>query len=97
MGTLDCEGVRGNFTAHILSISEGGLGITDAKHVKIGEKMKILLKSPNLYAPIHAFAEIVFVGSDGYAGLKFSGLQSESKSAIIEYIKKYTLLKSPLK
>ncbi len=93
MGTLQCEGATGNLTARILSISEGGLGITDAPKVKIGEKFKITLKSPNLFTPILAMAEVVYVGTENYAGMKFSGLQPESKSAIIEYVKKFTDVK----
>lgn len=93
MGILTCEGTTGNFNARVLSVSEGGLGITESPQVKIGEKFKTTLKSPNLYTPIHATAEIVYVGTDGYAGLKFIGLHSESKSAIIEYVKKFTDLK----
>lgn len=93
MGTVMCEGATGNFQARALSISEGGMGITEAGQVKIGEKFKLTLKSPNLYTPIHATADVVYVGGDGYAGLKFVGLQSESKSAVIEYIKKFTDVK----
>ena len=96
MGTLTCEGTTGTFNARVLSISEGGLGITEAPQVKIGEKFKTILKSPNLYTPIHATVEVVYVGNDGYAGLKFSGLHSESKSAVIEYVKKFTDLKKEL-
>jgi hypothetical protein len=90
MGSLSCEGATGTFMARVLSISEGGLGITEAPEVKIGEKFKTILKSPNLYGPIHATAEVVYVGTDNYAGLKFIGLNSESKSALIEYVKKFT-------
>lgn len=92
MGTLNCEGATGTFAARVLSISEGGLGITDAPQVKIGEKFKTILKSPNLYSPIHSTAEVVYVGVDNYAGLKFISLHPESKSAIIEYVKKFTEL-----
>lgn len=92
MGSLTCEGATGNITARVLSISEGGLGITDAPQVKIGEKFKTILKSPNLYTPIHSTAEVVYVGSDSYAGMKFISLHPESKSAIIEYVKKFTEL-----
>jgi hypothetical protein len=89
MGTLTCEGASGSFEARVLSVSEGGLGVTDTPPIKIGEKIKTILKSPNLFAPIHATAEIVYLGNDGYAGLKFIGLHSESKSALIEYVKKF--------
>lgn len=90
MGTLACEGAKGSHTFRMLSISEGGLGVTEAPFVKIGEKFKSIIKSPNLFAPIHATTEVVYVGHDGYAGMKFVGIHSESKSAIIEYVKKFT-------
>lgn len=96
MGNLQCEGATGNVTARVLSISEGGLGITDAASMKIGEKFKVTLKSPNLYAQITATAEVVYIGDDSYAGMKFVGLHPESKSAIIEYVKKFTDLKKNL-
>jgi hypothetical protein len=95
MGTLTCEGASGNITARVLSISEGGLGITDAPQMKIGEKFKSVLKSPNLYGPIHSTVEVVYVGSDSYAGMKFTSIHPESKSAIIEYVKKFTDLRKP--
>lgn len=90
MGQVDAEGPSGKFSARALSISEGGLGMTDSPPARIGDKFKIILKSPNLYAPLHATAEVVFAGHDGYVGMKFSGLTTESKSAIIEYVKKFT-------
>ncbi|MFN7728696.1 MAG: PilZ domain-containing protein [Bdellovibrio sp.] len=93
-GQVLCEGATGSFVARALSISEGGLGMTESSHVKIGEKLKVVLKSPNLFTPLHATAEVVFVGQDGYAGMKFIGPQTESKSAIIEYIKKFLETKS---
>lgn len=89
MGTIVCEGASNNFETKIQSISEGGLGIIEAPQVKIGEKFKIIIKSQNLFAPINATAEVVYTGSDGYAGMKFVSIHSESKSAIIEYVKKF--------
>ncbi len=93
MGSLTCEGATGNLTARVLSVSEGGLGVTDAPQMKIGEKFKTILKSPNLYTPIHSTVEVVYIGGDGYAGMKFVSLHPESKSAIIEYVRKFTDLK----
>lgn len=88
-GNVLCEGASGSFTARALSVSEGGLGMTECPTIKIGEKFKVVIKSPNLFAPLHATAEVVFVGHDGYAGMRFIGLQTESKSSIIEYVKKF--------
>lgn len=90
MGQVDFESSGGSFTGRALSISEGGLGVTDTPPVRIGDRFKVVLKSPNMFGPLHATAEVVFAGSDGYAGMKFSGLPMESKSAIIEYVKRFT-------
>ncbi len=90
MGQVEFESPAGSFSGRALSISEGGLGATDTPPVRIGDKFKIVLKSPNMFGPLHATAEVVFAGSDGYAGMKFSGLPMESKSAIIEYVKRFT-------
>lgn len=88
-GQVMCEGTTGSFVSRALSISEGGLGMIETPSIKIGERFKIVLKSPNLYTPMHATAEVVYVGADGYCGLKFIGIQTESRSAIIEYVKKF--------
>lgn len=90
MGSVELETPTGVLTARALSISEGGLGITDSPQVRIGDRFKVTIKSNNLYGEVHATAEVVFVGSDGYSGLKFIGLPTESKGAIIEYVKKFT-------
>jgi hypothetical protein len=89
MGTLLCEGAGGQFNAKLLSISDGGLGATESGQLKIGERLKVVLKSPNMTAPIHATVEVVYVGADGYFGTKFIALQSESQSLVTEYIKKF--------
>lgn len=78
------------FESKVISISEGGAGLNEAKGRKIGERFKGLISSPNLYVPIHSVCEVVYVGSDGYAGLKFIGLPAEEKSAIIEYVNKFS-------
>jgi hypothetical protein len=90
MGQIEAEGTSGSFSARALSISEGGLGMTESPPTSMGDKYKVTLKSPNLYTPLHATAEVVFTGHDGYVGMKFTALPSESKSAIIEYVKKFT-------
>lgn len=89
MGTLDCEAESGPQKLRVLSISEGGLGVSEAKELKIGEKIRIQLQSPNLYQPISANCEVVYIGKEGYAGLKFVVLPHESRSLIIEYVKKF--------
>jgi len=91
VGTLTCEGPRGDFTARVISISEGGLGINDAKNLDIGDRFPAVLNSQNLYSTIHCTCEVVYVGTDGYAGIKFVNLADEFKSSIIEYVKKFAM------
>jgi hypothetical protein len=94
MGTLACEAAGTGFIARALSVSEGGLGITETGAIKIGEKFKGVLKSPNLKNLITCNFEVVYMGADGYAGLKFVGLDSESKAMVIEYIRKFSQVKA---
>lgn len=91
VGTLVCEGPKGDFTARVISISEGGLGINDAKNLDIGDRFSAVLTSQNLYSTIHCTCEVVYVGNDGYAGIKFVNLADEFKSSIIEYVKKFAM------
>ncbi|NUN06195.1 MAG: PilZ domain-containing protein [Bdellovibrio sp.] len=89
VGTLDCKSAQGDFSARVISISEGGLGINDAKSLQIGQKFKATLTSPNLFSSIDTTCEVVYVGNDGYAGLRFVGLPAEFKNSIIEYVNKF--------
>jgi hypothetical protein len=93
MGSILLEGSNQSINTKILSISEGGLGLADATNVLIGEKYKMTIKSPNLFSLVHATGEIVYVGDDNYAGVRFVGLPQEAKSAIVEYVKKFTEIK----
>lgn len=93
MGTLDMELPNGMITARVISISEGGVGITDVKGVSLGQKFKAQMKSPNLFVTVNCSCEIVYLGQDGYAGIKFHNLNSEYHGAIIEYVKKFADLK----
>ena len=90
MGSVQCENNQGQqFELRALSLSEGGLGASGGHSLHIGDRLKVVLKSPNLFTPIHATAEIVYVGPDGYVGMKFLGIQIESKSSILEYVRKF--------
>jgi hypothetical protein len=89
MGHLKAMAEFGELNAKIISISEGGVGVNSAKGVQIGEKFSTVLDSPNLFMNITCIMEVVYVGADGYAGMRFLGLPSEARSAIIEYVKKF--------
>lgn len=89
MGTLHCEMSQGAMDVKVISISEGGLGVSGAERLKIGENFRAALVSPNLFQTINCQCETVYLGAEGYAGLRFVNLPVEGKSAVIEYIKKF--------
>lgn len=89
MGTLKATAGFGELSAKIISISEGGLGVNNSKGLQIGETFSADMTSPNLFMNITCNVEVVYVGADGYAGLRFLGLPSEARSVIIEYVKKF--------
>lgn len=95
MGTLKATAGFGELNAKIISISEGGIGVNSAKGLQIGEKFLAQLASPNLFLSITCNMEVVYVGADGYAGMRFLGLPSEARSAIIEYVKKFQQVAAP--
>ncbi|RYZ67770.1 MAG: PilZ domain-containing protein [Proteobacteria bacterium] len=89
MGTLKTETSAGTVNAKMISISEGGIGVNSATGLQIGDKISALLTSPNLFIPLNANLEVMYVGADGYPGLRFLNLPSEAKSAIVDYVKKF--------
>lgn len=89
VGTLTCHGDHEEFTCRVISISEGGMGINNAFDLVIGQKFKTTLHSSNLLMPVSATCEVVYIGGDGYAGLRFVGLPAEVKSSILDYVKKF--------
>ncbi|MGE5086505.1 MAG: PilZ domain-containing protein [Bacillota bacterium] len=90
VGTLSFENDRGeSFKCRVISISEGGLGVNDAQSLQIGQKFYATLTSPNLYVTVTTSCEVVYVGNDGYAGLRFVGIPEEFKSSIVEYVNKF--------
>lgn len=89
VGKLVCDRPKGEFNCRVISISEGGLGVNDAGDLKIGERFKATLTTSNLFVTITCTCEVVYVGNDGYAGLRFVNLATEFKSSIIEYVNKF--------
>ncbi len=78
-----------SFNARIITISEGGLGLTEVYDLKIGDIVEGQLTSPHFFQPINVRADVVYSGLDGYIGLNFTQINDESKSAIIDYMKKF--------
>ena len=91
VGTLTYEIPQGETSCRVISISEGGSGINDAQGMQIGSHFQGTLTSPNLYVTITSGFEVVYVGADGYAGLRFIDLPDEFKSSVIEYVNKFSV------
>lgn len=89
MAIYEGDGPDGKFRNTVVTISQGGLGLGDAKGYKLGDKLKGQLTSDHLFTSIYCFCEVVFVGDGGYVGLRFVALPSESQGSIIEYVKKF--------
>jgi hypothetical protein len=91
VGTLTYELPQAEAACRVISISEGGIGINDAHGLQIGSQFQATLTSPNLYVTITSMFEVVYVGADGYAGLRFIDLPDEFKSSVIEYVNKFAV------
>lgn len=78
-----------SFNARVITISEGGLGLTEVYDLKIGDVVEGQLTSPHFFQPINIRADVVYSGLDGYIGLNFTQINDESKSTIIDYMKKF--------
>lgn len=92
MGTLTVETPQGPQPIRVVSISQGGLGISDGPPLAIGDKVKGVLKSANLYSELPCNCEVVYIGDAGYVGLRFLQMPADAQSAVIEYVNKF---KSP--
>ena len=73
----------------VVTISEGGMGFTEVFDLKIGDTVEGQISSPHFFQPLHIKADVIYSGLDGYIGLKFSQINDEAKSAIVDYIKKF--------
>ncbi|HND84992.1 MAG TPA: PilZ domain-containing protein [Pseudobdellovibrionaceae bacterium] len=90
MGSLQADGQKGSFKGRLLSISEGGFGMSSKQILSLGERFKGIVSSPNLFVTIKCSCEVVYIGQDGFVGVRFTGIPVESKSAIIEYVNKFS-------
>lgn len=90
MGILSLEDAHGGkMQARVVTISEGGLGVNGALPFPIGHKFRAILQSANLFAEINCTCEVVYLGDDGYTGLRFAHLPTEAHAAVIEYVNKF--------
>lgn len=78
------------FTARLVTISIGGLGVTDVYDLKIGDTITGQITSPHFYSPVAISAEVTYSGNDGYVGFKFTQISDESQSLVTNYVKRFS-------
>ena len=73
------------------TISVGGCGAYGLGNLlQIGNEITIEIKSPVLANTIVTSAQVQYVTESGFVGIRFNGLNSESKSMIQQYIRENT-------
>ncbi len=75
--------------ARIVTISAGGIGLTENYDLKLGETISGQIVSPHFYTPITVSAEVTYSGLDGYVGLKFVEINDEGIALITDYVKRF--------
>ncbi len=78
------------FSARLVTISIGGLGITDIFDLNIGDIISGQITSPHFYSPVTIEAEATYCGNDGYVGLKFTQINDDSQSLVTDYVKRFS-------
>ncbi len=90
MGLLEAEFEdKRTESFRVISISQGGVGLSAAKSLKLGAKFKGVITSINLNNTIHCNCDVTYAREDGYIGIEFGSLPAESLNTIIEYVKKF--------
>lgn len=82
-------GTNEKINGRVITISQGGIGITDNFDLKLGETIQGQLTSPHFYSPVNMTAEVTYAGLDGYVGLKFVNMNDEMMALVMDYIKRF--------
>lgn len=82
-------GSQAQVNSRVITISHGGLGLTDNFELKLGETIQGQLTSPHFFTPLTLTAEVTYAGLDGYVGLKFIDLNAEMQTLVMDYIKRF--------
>lgn len=78
-----------DFRCKLLTLSEGGCGFTEALGLKIGHSIRGQIISPNLNQTLMILGDVVYAGSGGDLGVRFSQLTPEGKALVLDYITKF--------
>ncbi len=79
-----------SFTLRAGSISTGGLGMSGSHDLRRGDRISLVVKSSELAAPLHVNAEVLYVTSKNFVGVKFLHLQAEMLSFIMDYVRRFS-------
>lgn len=71
------------------SISVGGIGVNGKHDLRAGDAVSLLVKSPEIPGNMHLRGEIAYVTANGYCGIRFAQVHSETQSMILTYVKKF--------
>ncbi|HVK62155.1 MAG TPA: GYF domain-containing protein [Bdellovibrionales bacterium] len=86
--TRSNEDPRG-YVVRAASISVGGMGLTGQHDLRIGDRISLLIKSNEFSSNIHVRGEVAYVTSQGYVGVRFEHVHSETQAIIIDYVKRF--------
>jgi PilZ domain/GYF domain 2 len=76
--------------ARVVTISTGGMGLTDTYDLKIGELVNGQVTSPHFFTPLNIQSQVNYTGTDGYVGLQFNFLNDDVAALITEYVEKFS-------
>lgn len=72
-----------------LTVSIGGIGVKNAGFLARGDRVAVILKSPDLPSAVHASGEVVYVSRAGDAGVRFNDLPAESRSILFDHVRRF--------
>lgn len=95
LGTFvgECDRL-GSVQGRVVSISEGGFGLSEGKKYQINDQLRGVISSPNLIVQVNCTAEVVYLSPEGVAGLKFKTITEEAQASLIEYVRKFQTVKN---
>jgi hypothetical protein len=85
-GKATIKTTENTLIANLLSISEGGCGVELGEGLVPGQQFTLEIQSPSFRDTLHAKAECRYV-SEGVVGIKFTHVNSETKGAIIQFVR----------
>lgn len=77
--------------APLQTISVGGLGARLSEGgLSRGDRVQVLIKSPELGSSVHASGIVMYVSRTGVLGLRFIEVSAEARALIFDHVRKFT-------